>query len=281
MTIATEILAQLDDFAARSPLPRVRGLHLPPPPPRGGTEGGTKGEFCALELEDGSVGLSYVLLGDTWAGLSASGLAEQLPGQDARSLAQAYAGDDALRRTVGFAAVNALTRCLFDRAGFAPPASADSIGHLDPQPGETIGMIGHFTPLIPQITARGAKLLIIELRADLVGERDGVRVTLDAGELSGCRKILSTGTLLLNDTLDAMLAQASGASHFAMIGPSVGCPPDPLFRRGVTLLGGSWITDAPAYLAALRTGDSSARAARKFALTAADYPGWAALLARL
>lgn len=281
MTIATEILAQLDDFAARSPLPRVRALHLPPPPPRGGTEGGTKGEFCALELEDGSVGLSYVLLGDTWAGLSASGLAQQLPGQDARALAQAYADSDALRRTVGFAAVNALTRCLFDRAGFAPPASADSIGHLDPQPGETVGMIGHFTPLIPQITARGAKLLVVELRADLVGERDGVRVTLDATELAGCRKILSTGTLLLNDTLDAMLARASGASHFAMIGPSVGCPPDALLRRGVTLLGGSWITDAPAYLAALRSGASTAQAARKFALTAADYPGWAALLARL
>ena len=277
MSHVTDTLALLEQFAARTRLPRVRALHLPPPPP----EGGTRGEFCALELDDGSLGLSYVLLGDTWAGLSSDGARYVAPGADALALARGWASTDALQRTVGFAAVNALTRCLFDRAGFVPPASGDSIGHLDPQPGETIGMIGHFTPLIPRITERGARLVIVELRADLVGERDGVRVTLDAGELAACRKILSTGTLLLNDTLDAMLGHARHATHFAMIGPSVGCPPDPLFARGVTLLGGSWITNGATYVAALRDGGSTAGCARKFSLAPADYPGWAALLARL
>jgi uncharacterized protein (DUF4213/DUF364 family) len=277
MSYIQETLALLDRYAARSPLPRVRTLHLPPPPPADGM----RGEFGALELENGSLGLTYVLLGDTWGRLSAAREAYASAGQDALALAHGYAGADPLRRTVGFAAVNALTRCLFDRAGFTPPASGDSIGHLDPQPGETIGMIGHFTPLIPRLVERGAKLLIAELRADLAGERDGVRVTLDAGELAGCRKILSTGTLLLNDTLETMLGRCRGATHFAMIGPSVGCPPDPLFARGVTLLGGSWVTDARGYVAALLAGAPTGAFSRKFALTPADYPGWDALLARL
>jgi uncharacterized protein (DUF4213/DUF364 family) len=142
-------------------------------------------------------------------------------------------------------------------------------------------MIGHFTPLIPRLLERGATLLIAELRADLAGEREGVRVTLDAGELAGCRKILSTGTLLLNDTLETMLGHCRNATHFAMIGPSVGCPPDPLFARGVTLLGGSWVTDSAGYVAALREGVPTTAFSRKFALTPADYPGWDALLARL
>ncbi len=272
-----ELLARLAQFAQRSPLPRVRALHLPPAPP----PGGQRGEFCALELDDGSLGLSYVLLGDTWAGLSAGAARFVSPGQDALALAQGYAETDPLRRTVGFAAVNALTRCLFDRAGFAPPASSDSIGHLDPQPGELIGMIGHFTPLIPRVRASGARLLIVELRADLVGERDGVRVTLDAAELAACRKVLATGTLLLNDTLDAMLGHCRQASRIALVGPSVGGPPDPLFARGVTLLGGSWVDDAPAYAAALRAGEPPGASAHKFALRRDDYPGWDALLARL
>jgi uncharacterized protein (DUF4213/DUF364 family) len=240
-----------------------------------------RGEFGALELEDGSLSLAYVLLGETWAELAATRQAFLSPGQDALALARGYAAADPLQRTVGFAAVNALTRCLFDRAGFTPPASGDSIGHLDPRPGETIGMIGHFTPLIPRLLERGAQLLIAELRAELAGEREGVRVTLDAGELATCRKILSTGTLLFNDTLEAMLGHCRKATCFAMIGPSVGCPPDPLFGRGVTLLGGSWVTDSAGYLAALREGAPTSAFSRKFALTPADYPGWDGLLDRL
>jgi uncharacterized protein len=276
MTLSHDTLALLHALAARGPLPRVRALHLPPPPP----PGGVRGEFCAIELDDGSLGLSYVLLGDTWPRLMAEGSTRVWAGQDALALAAGWAGADPLARTLGLAAVNALTRHLFDRAGYAPPASGDSFGHLDPQPGELMGMVGHFTPLIPRLVERGVRLLIVELRADLVGERDGVRVTLDAAELAACRKVLATGTLLLNDTLDTLLGHCRQASHLALIGPSVGGPPDPLFKRGVTLLGGSWITDPAGYVSALRRGEPTGGFARKYALTAADYPGWPALLER-
>ncbi len=276
---AADALALLQAFAACGPLPCVKALHLPPAPP----PGGLRGEFCALELVDGSLGQSYVLLDRTWEGLStrqAAAPGDGLAGRDALALARGLAGDDPLARTIGFAAMNALTRCLFDRAGWAPPASTDSIGGLDPQPGETIGMIGHFTPLMPRLVERGAKLLVVELRPELVGERGPVRVTLDAGELAGCRQVLATGTLLLNDTLDRMLAHCRHARHVALIGPSVGGPPDPLFARGVTLLGGSWVTDGPGFVRALRAGEPTGPFTRKFSLRAADYPGWPALLAR-
>ena len=286
MTVAADILALLERFAAEMPLPRVRALHLPPKP----TPGDLRGEFCALELDDGSIGLSYVLLGDTWAGMTRERARLDPAGRPALDVARAYSGGDALtrtdsggdalERTLGFAAVNALTRCLFDRAGFAPGASGDSIGNLDPQPGETVGMIGYFAALAPRITARGAKLLVIELREDLAGDHDGVRVTLDASELQHCSKVLATGTMLLNDTLDRMLGHAARAQRFALVGPSVGCPPDPLFARGVTLMGGTWITDARGYVDALVRGDSTAPFARKSALAREHYPGWPALLQR-
>jgi uncharacterized protein (DUF4213/DUF364 family) len=276
MGYATEALALLQVLAASGPLPRVRGLHLPPPP----RADSLRGEFAALELDDGTLGLSYVLLGDTWAGLSRHADRVALAGRDALDVASAYASADTLERTVGFAAVNALTRWVFDRAGFAPPASGDSIGLLDPQPGETVGMIGYFAPLVPRIVARGARVLVVELRADLVGEAEGVRITLDAAELAACDKVLATGTLLLNDTLEPILQHCRRARQLALVGPSVGCPPDPLFARGVTLMGGTWITDPAAYVDALRRGEPTAQATRKFALARDDYPGWAALLQR-
>lgn len=278
MTFSGDYLAQLDAFAASAPLPRIRALHLPPLEAAECVAG--KGEFCALELEDGSLGLSYVLLDDMLARLHAAGDGLGLPGADAIEVARRYAGADSFGRTVGFAAANALTRCLYDRAGFAPPASRDSIGEMDPRPGEHIGMIGLFRPLLGRVLDSGARLTVVELKADLAGEAGGYRVTLDAAELESCDKVVSTSTLLLNDTLDRMLGHCRRARWFAMVGPGAGCVPDALFARGVTLLGGNWVTDAAGFLDALGRGESTSPYSLKTALTAAAYPGFAALLAR-
>jgi uncharacterized protein (DUF4213/DUF364 family) len=276
MSFAADYLAQLEAMAAQGPLPRIRALHLPPL--RRNLD--NKGEFCALELEDGSIGLSYVLLDDTLARLCKASEGLGLAGADTLELARRYANDSGIWKTLGFAAANALTRCLFDRAGFRPVCSADSLGHLNPQPGEHIGMIGYFPPLLRRIIDNGARLTIVELRADLAGEHDGYRVTLDPGQLSDCSKVVSTTTLLLNDTLDHMLACCRNARWFAMIGPSAGCLPDALFARGVTLLGGSWINERDGFTAALRRGESLTEFAGKFVLTADSYPGFDALLTR-
>ncbi len=277
MSFADDYLAQLDAFAARGPLPRVRALHLPPP----ATEPeANKGEFCALELEDGSLGLSYVLLGDTLARLRAEDGGRALAGADPLMLARRYASADSQARTLGFAAANALTRCLFDRAGFAPPASRDSIGEMAPAANEHIGMIGLFRPLLGRVLDSGARLTVVELNPALAGEADGYRITLDAAELESCDKIVSTSTLLLNDTLDRMLGHCRAARWFAMVGPGAGCLPDALFARGVTLLGGNWILDGRGFVDALARAAPTSLYSRKTALTPASYPGFETLLAR-
>ncbi len=276
MSFALEYLAQLQAFAALGPLPRIRALHLPTIQ----TAPDNRGEFCALELEDGSLGLSYVLLDDTLEklheGLDSFGLC----GADALQVAGRYARDKGIWKTIGFATANALSRCLFDRAGFRPENSADSIGQMNPQPGEHLGMIGLFRPLLGRIVASGVRLTVLELKAGLVGEHDGYRVTLDAGQLADCAKVLSTSTLLLNDTLDLVAGYCRNARWFAMIGPSAGCLPDALFARGVTLVGGSWINDRRGFIAALESGASHSEFTSKFAVTPDSYPGFAALLAR-
>jgi len=278
MSFAEEYIAQLERFAARSAIPRVRALHLPPEYVPGMEN---KGEFCALELEDGSLGLAFVLLGDTLEQLRAGREGFGLAGADALALARRFAQGEGVARTLGFAAANALTRCFYDRAAYLPDASADSIGRLDPQPGERIGMIGLFPPLVEPILKAGAELVVVELKAGLVGDRGSYRVTLDASELASCSKVVSTSTLLLNDTLDAMLAHCRRARWLAMLGPSAGCLPDGLFARGVTLVGGSWVNDREGFLDALGRGESTSRYTRKFTIAAAGYPGFERLLARL
>lgn len=278
MSFAADYLAQLEGFATAGPLPRVRALHLPPQPQAHASA--NKGEFCALELDDGSLGLSYVLLDDTLARLRAAGDGLGLAGADALAVARRYASADSFTRALGFAAANALTRCLYDRAGFRPAPSRDSIGQMEPHAGEHIGMIGLFRPLLGRVLESGARLTVVELNPDLAGDAGGYRVTLDATELGSCEKVVSTSTLLLNDTLDRMLACCRAARWFAMVGPGAGCLPDALFARGVTLLGGNWIDDGAGFLAALTRGESTSACSTKSALTPDTYPGFATLLER-
>jgi uncharacterized protein (DUF4213/DUF364 family) len=277
MSFATDYLAQLQAFGARSPLPRIRALHLPPVQELADN----RGEFCALELEDGSIGQSYVLFDDSLQHLRADASRLDLQGADALALAQRYATDTGPWHTLGFAAANALTRCLMDRAGFRPDNSQDSIGQLQPHAGEHIGMIGFFKPLLGAIVQSGARLTVLELDPALVTQTHQYRVTLDLAELADCCKVVSTSTLLLNNTLEQMLACCRGAQWFAMVGPSAGCLPDALFARGVTLQGGSWVTDGAGFVEAVRAGSSRSHCSAKFALTANNYPGFEALLARL
>lgn len=277
MSFAHDYIQQLERLAARVPLPRVRALHLPPDP----QPGETRGEFCALELDDGSLGMSYVLLDDTLTRLRELDPSLGLAGVDALNVARQFAYAAGAEKTIGFAAANALVRWLFDHAGFTPDASVDSLGELDPQPGDHIGMIGLFTPLLSRVLASGAELTVLELKSHLAGARDGYRVTLDADELRHCNKVVSTGTLVLNDTLDDMLARCTRARSIALIGPTMGCLPDALFARGVTLIGGTWVLDGPAYLDALRQGVQRSGLARKVAITREGWPGFESLLARI
>jgi hypothetical protein len=273
-TVAAELVGLVERLACLGPLPAVRAVHVPPP----AADGTRDGEFCALELEDGSLGLSFVLLGDTLARLRAPGGLDALAGTPSLTLARRYVQAQGAQRTLGFAALNALTRHLFDRAGYLPAAAGGSIGDLDLRPGDHLGMVGLFPPLVKQVLATGAQLTVLELRADLAGPREGWHVTLDAGELARCDKILSTSTVLLNDTLDALLERCRHAQRVALIGPGAGCLPDPLFARGVTSLGGSWVVDATAFKAALRAGQPWGRFTRKFSLGRDAYPGFDRLL---
>jgi uncharacterized protein (DUF4213/DUF364 family) len=273
--IAHELVACIERIEAASPLPRVRALHLPPPSAAGSKDG----EFCALELEDGSIGLSYVLLDDALRRLEA-GNGFGLAGADALQVARRFAHGAGIERLLGFAAVNAATSCLFARAGYAADETIDSIGRLDPRPGDHVGMIGLFRGLVDRIVATGARLTVVELKPELAGEFDGWRVTLDPEQLATCNKVLSTSTVLLNDTLDRIVSCCRTAQAFTVVGPGAGCIPDPLFARGVTLMGGTQVSDRAAFVDALRGGGAWSRFARKVTIGREDYPGFEALLGR-
>lgn len=251
---------------------RVRRIVLPPLADKPGREG----EFCAVQLDDGAVGLAFTLLDGTLAALHAGG---GQGGQAAMELVRGFVAGDGAARALGLATINALTRRLYERAGFVPDDSIDSFGSLALKPGDRLGMVGHFTPLIGQARALGIPVTVLELKPELVREEPGLVVTLDARRLAGCNKIVSTSTLLLNDTFEQTSAAWRGADAVAIVGPSAGCPPDPLFAAGVSAVGTVWIVEAEDFLARVAAGEKWGTTSRKVTLTPQRYPGLEALIA--
>jgi uncharacterized protein (DUF4213/DUF364 family) len=257
--------------------PRVKALHLPP----GDTATGMDAEFCALELDDDAVGFSFVRLNATDRLLRAGDAVSACRGMTAIELARGYRKDDAVAKALGFAAINALSQSLFRRAGWLPPVSDDALGRLQPASGEHVGMIGLFPPLVARVTEARARLTVLELRDDLAGERDDFSVTLDPDDLATCEKVVSTCTVMLNDTLDNVLAACSGARYFAIIGPTAGCLPEPLFERGVDHLGGRRVVDVDAFRNAFCLGEKWGAHTAKYAIARDEYPGTGELLKRI
>lgn len=275
-TVAARYVELAERVAARLGSPRVRALHLPPAHAATAKDA----DFLVVELEDGSFGFSYALTDTAEPSLRAFPDADTFAGTEAVVLARGFAGQGRTARALGFAAINALSQHLFSRANWMPTAAGDSLGEIEPNSGEHIGMIGLFRPLVARVKEAGARLTVLELKPELAGEHEGFRVTLDPADLASCDKVVSTCAVMLNDTLDEVLAHCARARAFAMVGPGAGCLPDALFERGVTLLGGTWIEDAAGFVQALAAGGPWGAHTRKFAIASDGYPGIDALLRR-
>jgi len=268
-------VALAERIASRLGSPRVRALHLPP------QESAKDAEFCALELEDGSIGFSFVRIGAIEPLLRQHPDFGAFAGMEAAALARGYAGSDPAGKALGFAAINALSQQLFSRANWTPSAADDALGEIEPGSGEHIGMIGLFRPLLARVQDAGARLTVLELRPELAGEHEHYRVTLAPADLASCEKVVSTCTVMLNDTLDAVLAACRNARWFSIVGPTAGCIPDPLFALGVDAIGGRCVLDREGFRSAFCNGERWGSFAGKYVIARRDYPGVERLLERI
>lgn len=283
-SLARELIAQLETIATRFAPPPVARLHIPADAPGNNTPKDAK--FCAIELQDGAFGLSYVLLGDTLDALTgAHGRpdGERLAGADPLRLAQRLDAGSPVERALALAAINALTNSVWRQVGYQPPPAGNSLGDVCLGREDHLGMIGFFPSLVRQVQAVGGRISVLELDEAMVQRQrqrfPQVHITLDRAALGGCNKVVGTSTMLLNHTLDAMLAAAPEATEFAVIGPSASLWPDVLFSHGVTLVGGTQVTDGAAFADAMARGESWNIASRKFAIARNLWPGWKRLLA--
>jgi len=234
-------------------------------------------EFGFLILTDGSIGPFYTSLDGSLPLLRDFVSMGTYRQKDPIELALNMGDGGLATNTLALGAVNAISQCLMRLAGFDP--TTVTIESALSAPTGSIGMVGYFGPLIERYLDRGYRITLVEKKPGRVPAGLNIDVTTDPAALKGCGYIICTASTLINNTLEEILDSVSPGSIVNLMGPSASCLPDPLFARGVGLVGGILIDDPDCLRRAVKCGDSWGRCGRKYQLSAACYPGLESLLA--
>ncbi len=273
MTISAEYIQIADKIAAHFEIPPVEQVYFPAL--REDPE--KAAEFGVIALADGSVGLTYLYLDPGLKEEDRSYL-NRLEGSSPLALARHFGSDSGWRTAVALGALNAIGQFFFRRIDYSFDFSGDSLGTLALRAGDNMGMVGYFPPLVERVRELGIPLTVIEKKAEFVQSDRHFQVTLEAPNLATCNKVLCTSTTVLNGSVDEILGHCRHAERIAIVGPTAGFLPDPLFERGVHTVGCSAVQDTNTFLARCREDQRWGDAVKKYCIHREQYPGFDHLL---
>ena len=250
---------------APTDLPPIKAIHICH------EENNPSAKFGVVELEGGTIGLTYVKLGNAFEQLQNESLYSDYIGKAVTDLAQLSVLQQDWQQVLGAGALNAISQYVLKQRGFNYHNEEDSLELLDIQPGERVGMVGYFAPLIAQLREQQTPLTVIELRAELVQAKGNFEVTTDPSKLAQCDKVLITGTSVINHTLEGLLTHCHKAQEIALVGPSVGLLPEVLFEHGITRIGGRAVVNSELFLERWKSGEKWKESVTRYSLRNSDY----------
>jgi len=238
--------------------------------------------FTGVKLSNGVAGTSVTPIKSIPEAVCCPSSAMAMPfpgklrGRRAADLAHEALSGHGIRRAVGIATVNALADCCWQRrphpdVELQPGIDAFDATHI--RSGDKVVVVGAFVPFLKELKRRGQAFLVLEqdpatLKAD---ELPFFRSAEQAAEiLPDADVVLITGSTLVNNTLEGLLALTRPDARVTVVGPTVGMLPDAFLARGADILGCVRITEPDAFLDLLAEGGSGyhffGRSAQKLVL---------------
>ena len=264
---------ELQDMAKRisesRELPRISRFFLPKYFENGQPK---NAEFMAIGLENGSTGISFVSITPEQSGYYESLGEKDYVGRDPADVACERGGCD-IDAMISLAAINAVCQYTMGDSGFSYDFTTDTLGLLDISADDHVGMVGFFPPLVRVAADAGGSLTIIEKKEIPFKGHPNARITMDPSELEKCNKVLCTSTVVLNESIDEILSYCRNAIKLSIVGPSAGYFPDPLFDRGVDVVGATTVTDQKGFFDAISKGQRWGKTTKKYAITKEGYAG--------
>ncbi len=166
---------------------------------------------------------------------------------------------------IRLATLNALSAPLF-ASGRYDLDSGDDLSTMDALfRGRRVCMVGAIIPLLKRLAElQPTEVMIIDRKSATKEEAQAGYGTFVAPEetalaLSGCETAVFTGASVANGSIAELLALTPADAAVAVVGPSAGFVPDPLFARNVALVGTAMVTDIDRALHLLAEGGGGYR----------------------
>ena len=197
-------------------------------------------ELMVVELDNGLIGVTYVLRKEIGHACVALPQAGKLIGKPAELLARgALQGNNVIVVALGLAVLNSVAQ--FDKLEQVNNSrGADAAFAVEILPTDTVGIIGHIGPLITNLKGKVHRLLIFER-----GDGMSSQVYSESAEpelLPECQVVFISSTSLINKTLEKVLEYCSNARDIVMVGSSTPLYPTAFCGSGVTVLSGTrWL----------------------------------------
>ena len=190
-----------------------------------------------------------------------------------------------LKRVLAIAVLSALSATVMLES---PPEDSSLLHGVDGLDEARIGeddhvvVVGALVTLIKALKARGRPFRILEKDpATLKPDEMAFYAPAEAApiEVPAADVLVTTGTTLINDTLEDLLGLVHPGAEVIVVGPTASLLPDAFFRRGVRVLAGVAVSDADDLLDTLAEGGSGyhifGRSAERIVMRAPALDGFA------
>jgi uncharacterized protein (DUF4213/DUF364 family) len=167
-----------------------------------------------------------------------------------------------IKTAVSIATLNALSATCWERGlerEYNIRMNVDAQEALNIPEGASVAVVGAIVPILRELKGRKGSWWVIEqdprtLKADEMAHF--VPADKSKEVIHKANVLAITGVTLINHTLESILEEAQPGAEIAVIGPTASMLPEPLFERGVTVVGGVWVKRANQLLDVLAAGGS-------------------------
>ncbi len=202
--------------------------------------------YTAVVLDDGSCGVSYTFRNELGPQCGLIDQAGNLSGTNCSQIVDWAMDLNLAKCAVGLACINAILQQRLE--GFS---SGNALEQIDFRPGDTVGMIGYFKPVLDRVEGKAKDIYIFERN---ITDRGILPDWAEDIYLPQCHVVIITGTTLLNKTIDGILEKCQNAREIVVMGPTAALCPKVYNGHGVTLLAGVKVVNAERVLNAAGEG---------------------------
>ena len=224
--------------------------------------------FTGVKLSNGQGGVCYTPIKEIPEAVCCPSSAGRIfnPGKPdpikAQDLIHSFPFQEPIKNAVAIATLNALSTTCWTRGflgSYEIKMNMDAQDAVRMPEGASVAVVGALVPTLRALKRRGGTWWVIEKDPKTLKEDEKAHyVSVEKSDeiIHRADTLIITGATLVTHTLEKILQSAAPEAEIAVMGPTAGFLPEPLFQRGVRVVGGVWVNKPDQLLDVLAAGGS-------------------------